>query len=135
VIFLKGETMNTGSHARGNPAEILAGLGESGVKTRRRMTVTHAARFVSVSLFLTGCAATSPSGSPSSPSASTGEPRAQAPRVASRNLGGYSTAFRQGYVEGCDSAGSGTRQRDEGRYKSDLDYLMGWNDGYSVCRR
>ncbi len=90
-----------------------------------------------LAVLLAGCAATAPfpSGSPSSQPATTGESRAEAPKAPNRNLSGYSMAFRQGYVEGCDSAGSRSRHRDEGRYKNDLDYLMGWNDGYSVCRR
>jgi outer membrane biogenesis lipoprotein LolB len=50
------------------------------------------------------------------------------------NLSGYSQAFRLGYADGCDSAGASQR-RDEGRYKSDGDYRMGWSDGYSTCQR
>lgn len=50
------------------------------------------------------------------------------------NLSGYSQAFRTGYADGCDSAGA-SRRRDEGRFKSDGDYMMGWNDGYSTCQR
>ena len=50
------------------------------------------------------------------------------------NLSGFSTAFKQGYGDGCDSAGARGR-RDEGRYKTENDYMMGWNDGYSACRR
>ena len=51
------------------------------------------------------------------------------------NQSGYSTAFRQGYAAGCDSVGALRPQREEARYKTDTDYMMGWNDGYSVCRR
>ena len=79
------------------------------------------------------CAGTTPSAT-SSPSAQAENRSAGAPRTVNRNLSGYSVAFKQGYVAGCDSA-SGTRSRDEGRYKTDLDYTMGWNDGFSVCRR
>ena len=50
------------------------------------------------------------------------------------NLSGYSQAFKQGYADGCDSAGA-RKRRDEERYKAEADYKMGWNDGYSVCRR
>ena len=50
------------------------------------------------------------------------------------NLSGYNAAFKQGYSDGCASAGS-RRRRDESRFQSDADYSMGWNDGYSVCRR
>jgi hypothetical protein len=51
------------------------------------------------------------------------------------NLSGYSPSFRQGYSDGCDSAGSLSQRRNENRYKSETDYMMGWNDGFSVCQR
>lgn len=51
------------------------------------------------------------------------------------NLSGYSSTFKQGYADGCESADARAQRRDEGRYKADADYMMGWNDGYSVCRR
>ncbi len=50
------------------------------------------------------------------------------------NLSGYSSAFKQGYAGGCDSALS-TRRRDEQRYVKDADYMMGWNDGSSICAK
>ena len=50
------------------------------------------------------------------------------------NLSGYPPAFRDGYVDGCDS----TRQpastvRDEGRFKTDSTYATGWRDGFDMC--
>ena len=57
------------------------------------------------------------------------------PPAARPNLSGFSTGFKQGYSDGCDSAGSHGTRRDEGRYKTEADYMMGWNDGYSACRR
>lgn len=51
------------------------------------------------------------------------------------NLGGYSGAFKQGYAEGCESAGARSQRRNEARYKTEADYMMGWNDGFSACRR
>ena len=51
------------------------------------------------------------------------------------NLSGFPPAFQQGYAEGCQSASSRRTRRDQGRYLSDEDYMQGWNDGYSVCRR
>jgi hypothetical protein len=51
------------------------------------------------------------------------------------NQSGYSTALRQGYAAGCDSAGARRPQRDEARYKTDADYMMGWNDGHSIRTR
>jgi len=102
--------------------------------TRRHRTiaVAHGALLVTI---LAGCAGAPSSGSGASSGGAGGASAAQSPRVANRNLSGFSPAFRQGYAAGCDSAGAGSRQRDEGRYKSDPDYSMGWNDGYSICRK
>ncbi len=58
----------------------------------------------------------------------------QSPTVRPVNQAGYSAVFRQGYADGCDSAQT-SRRRDEGRYQNDTDYMMGWNDGYGICRR
>jgi hypothetical protein len=64
------------------------------------------------------------------------QPPASQPRSAPLpvNLSGYSTAFKQGYTDGCDSTRASLR-RDERRYRNDGDYAMGWNDGKSVCQR
>jgi len=51
------------------------------------------------------------------------------------NLSGFPPAFQQGYAEGCQTASSRRTRRDQARYLSDEDYMQGWNDGYSVCRR
>ncbi len=64
--------------------------------------------------------------------ACTAAPGPKPPQV---NLGGYSEAFKQGYAEGCESAGARSQRRNEGRYKTEADYMMGWNDGFSACRR
>ena len=50
------------------------------------------------------------------------------------NQSGYSAAFRQGYADGCNSVNA-ARRRNEQRYQSDTDYMMGWNDGFSICSR
>ncbi len=50
------------------------------------------------------------------------------------NQSGYSATFKQGYADGCSSAQS-SRRRDEQRYQRDTDYMMGWNDGYGICKR
>jgi len=92
-----------------------------------RQGVLHAALLAGL---LAGCAANSVT-----PSSTGRDARAAAaPRKVDRNLSGFPLAFRQGYADGCDSIGAG-RRRDESRYRSDMDYLMGWNDGYAVCRR
>jgi len=51
------------------------------------------------------------------------------------NLGGFSPAFKQGYIDGCESAGALSQRRDAPRYKTEPEYMQGWNDGYSACRR
>lgn len=51
------------------------------------------------------------------------------------NLSGFTPAFQQGYAEGCRSASARRTQRNDGRYRADEDYMMGWNHGYSRCRR
>jgi hypothetical protein len=51
------------------------------------------------------------------------------------NLTGFSASFRQGYSEGCNSAGTRNQRRDESRYRTEADYMRGWNDGFSACRR
>ncbi len=49
------------------------------------------------------------------------------------NLSGYSAVYKRGHADGCASAG-GSLQRDARRYKSDADYMMGWNDGRDACK-
>ena len=86
-------------------------------------------------LVCAGCAAQPRMGEPTRPSQPASTP-SQAPvqRAAPPvNLSGYSNAFKQGYGDGCASA-RGALQRDDARYRSDTDYMMGWGDGNSVCR-
>ncbi len=61
--------------------------------------------------------------------------RQQPPPPAQRvNQAGYSEAFKQGYADGCSSVQS-SRRRNEQRYQSDTDYMMGWNDGFGICTK
>ena len=76
-------------------------------------------------LLLAACA-----GAPERPSPA-GAPAPERPNI---NLSGYSASFKQGYAQGCDSARQ-TRTQDAERYRTDTDYMMGWNDGYSMCGR
>lgn len=50
------------------------------------------------------------------------------------NLSGYPPAFKEGFRDGCDSF-RGTYRRDANRYAKDNDYTIGWQDGFSICRR
>ena len=68
----------------------------------------------------------------SGPAAEEPPPRTQPVRPVA-NLAGYSTAYREGHADGCDSARSRER-RSAKRYASDTDYMMGWNDGKMFCR-
>src|SRR5512140_2847829 len=63
------------------------------------------------------------------------ERRSQAARP-TYNLAGYPPAVREGYIDGCESA-KRTRfaRRDAKRMSDDAQYSMGWNDGFSICRR
>ena len=92
--------------------------------------------FVTLVALLAGCASV-PSGTPPpSPAPAQAQVQPGAPRPApNMNLSGFSVSFREGYVDGCASSRQGGQRRDERRYKSDMDYVMGWNDGFSVCRR
>ena len=47
------------------------------------------------------------------------------------NLTGYSASFKQGYADACASP----RRQNAARFKSEIDYSMGWQDGQSACRR
>jgi hypothetical protein len=63
------------------------------------------------------------------------ERRAAAPRP-TYNLAGYPPAVKEGYVDGCESAkGSEWGRKDAKRFAADGQYSMGWNDGYSICKK
>jgi hypothetical protein len=52
------------------------------------------------------------------------------------NLAGFPAAFKQGYVEGCDSARrGGAPRRDAKRYAEDPQYAAGWRDGLDMCKK
>ncbi|MEO8991866.1 MAG: hypothetical protein ABI284_06850 [Nitrosospira sp.] len=50
------------------------------------------------------------------------------------NLTGYSPAFKDGYIDGCETAKK-TRfgLKDKNRFATDAQYKLGWNDGFSIC--
>ena len=60
---------------------------------------------------------------------------APAPRpLPNINLAGYPPAFKEGFRDGCDSF-RGSHRRDANRFNKDNDYTIGWQDGFSICRR
>ena len=50
------------------------------------------------------------------------------------NLSGYPPAFREGYMDGCNSVG-GKEHRDAARMKKDRSYAQGYHDGFDNCSR
>jgi len=91
-----------------------------------------AALVASVALIVAGCA--SLRGVPGAPPVAPPLPRNAEPPPPSINLSGFPLPYRQGYADGCASAG-GVRHRDDARYGSDPNYHTGWEDGVALCRR
>ncbi len=56
------------------------------------------------------------------------------PAGANVNLSGFPPEFKQGYADGCASAG-GQRVRNEERFRDEPQYASGWRDGLDICRR
>jgi hypothetical protein len=85
---------------------------------------------------VSGCASTGPS---TGPSAEPNQRPAGPPPVSARpayNLAGYSPAFKDGYIDGCETAKkSAYSAKDARRMSADTQYRLGWNDGFSLCRR
>jgi len=51
------------------------------------------------------------------------------------NLSGYPPAFKDGYIDGCETAKkTAYGYKDERRLSADTQYRAGWNDGFSLCR-
>ena len=79
-------------------------------------------------LVIAGCA--SPSANkkmkPSDPLASSTLP--------TYNLAGYRPAFKDGYIDGCETAKkSSYGLKDEKRFAEENQYRNGWKDGYNLC--
>jgi len=88
-------------------------------------------------LLAAGCAAVTPAPPPT---------QAETPREATErrakaapptyNLTGYPPAVRDGYIDGCESANNTPHARkDAKRMSDDPQYSMGWNDGFSICKK
>lgn len=91
----------------------------------------HALMFAAVAT-LAGCAAVAPV--PSSPPVAPPLPANREPPPPAVNLSGFPLPYRQGYADGCASAG-GTERKDAARFASDPNYRTGWQDGVTLCRR
>ena len=52
------------------------------------------------------------------------------------NLSGYPPAVKEGYIDGCESAKKTQfARKDAKRMAADPQYEMGWNDGFSICKK
>ena len=88
---------------------------------------------VPVVLLLSACATVPPAPPPAPPKAQP-LPRNAEPPPPPVNLSGFPLAYRQGYADGCASA-KGSERKDAGRFGSDTNYNMGWQDGLALCRK
>ena len=90
-----------------------------------------------VVLALAGCAAPPVAPPPDKPEApAAAQARRQQASRPTYNLTGYPPAVRDGYIDGCETAKKTSYARkDAARLKSDAQYEMGWNDGFSICSR
>ena len=85
-------------------------------------------------LALGGCASAPTGGAGGSGSGSAPIPANVEPPPANVNLSGFPLPYRQGYADGCASAG-GTERKDGARFGSDGNYRTGWQDGLALCRK
>ena len=95
---------------------------------------TVGALFVAACAALLGACAT-PGPSVVAPPAPTAPiPANREPPPPNVNLSGFPLPYRQGYADGCASAG-GTERKDAARFTSDPNYRTGWQDGVTLCRK
>ena len=86
---------------------------------------------VALVVLASGCATTAagPGDGRAAPTPANVEP--PAPNV---NLSGFPLPYRQGYADGCASAG-GAERKDTTRFAADGNYRTGWQDGLAICRK
>ena len=102
----------------------------------RRATLTFVLIAISAML-LASCATVGPTpdvtAPPQPPSAPT-VPRNAEPPPPKENLSGFPLPYRQGYADGCASAG-GAEHKDAARFSGDMNYRTGWTDGRALCTK
>jgi hypothetical protein len=90
-----------------------------------------------VAAIVAGCTTVAPREAPPpapaqpAPSAPT-VPRNAEPPPPKVNLSGFPLPYRQGYADGCASAG-GVEHKDAARFSADMNYRTGWTDGKALC--
>ena len=91
---------------------------------------------IAVLLAQSGCATLMPGAQGERPGAGTSTPTPShvEPPPPAINLAGFPLPYRQGYADGCASAG-GHEQKDAARFTTDDNYRTGWTDGRALCAR
>jgi hypothetical protein len=82
--------------------------------------------------WLAACATPGAPVAPTTPTAPI--PANREPPPPNVNLSGFPLPYRQGYADGCASAG-GAERKDAARFSSDPNYRTGWQDGVVLCRK
>jgi hypothetical protein len=104
---------------------------------RRRLAFVAGALGIALLLAQGGCAML-PSGTHAGAGDSAATPAALPPNVEPPppdvNLAGFPLPYRQGYADGCASAGGGER-KDAARFAADGNYRTGWQDGRAICAK
>jgi len=92
-------------------------------------------------MLIAGCAtvgapppSVTPPAAPAPPPSAPTVPRNAEPPPPKVNLSGFPLPYRQGYADGCASAG-GTDHKDATRFSSDMNYRTGWTDGRALCAK
>jgi hypothetical protein len=96
----------------------------------RALATLRCGAALAFALALVGCA----SMTTTAPSTAPGRPVDAEPPPPGVNLSGFPLPYRQGYADGCASAG-GRETKDATRYGSDGNYRTGWIDGRSICAK
>ncbi|HET7404407.1 MAG TPA: hypothetical protein VFJ62_21580 [Usitatibacter sp.] len=88
-------------------------------------------------LLVAGCAAVPQAPPPNQPeSAAQAQQRREHAARPTYNLAGYPPAVKEGYIDGCESAKrTSYARKDAKRMDDDAQYAMGWNDGFSICKK
>ena len=89
-----------------------------------------------VLLAAAGCATLTPGAQGTAPDAGTSAPLPASvePPPPAVNLSGFPLPYRQGYADGCASAG-GRERKDGARFAADGNYRTGWTDGRALCAK
>ena len=123
---------------------LLSAMPDESTMTLDTATILAALRRVPLLLVITAigamllasCATVGPgvTAPPVPPPSAPTVPRNAEPPPPTVNLSGFPLPYRQGYADGCASAG-GTEHKDAARFSADMNYRTGWTDGRALCTK